>query len=82
MTSLAGGQPVTTTPQEIVDGWDKGLKPFKGIHHQAGNCLGDVGSKEVSVFCYGIAWHYLPNSTNDNTRTFIGCYDIHLAKLG
>jgi SnoaL-like protein len=82
MTSLAGGQPVTTMPQEIVDGWDKGLKFLKGIHHQAGNFLVDVGSEEASVFCYGIAWHYLPNRTNNNTRTFFGSYDIHLAKLG
>ena len=82
MTSLAGGQPVTTTPQEIVDGWDKGLKPLKAIHHQAGNFLVNVGSKEASLFCYGIAWHYLPNRTHNNTRTFIGSYDIHLARLG
>jgi len=82
MTSLAGGQPVTTTPQKIVDGWNKGLKHLKSIHHQAGNFLVDVGSNEASAFCYGIAWHYLPNKTNNNTRTFIGSYDVHLAKLG
>ncbi|HUI47006.1 MAG TPA: hypothetical protein VL122_13595 [Nitrospirota bacterium] len=26
MASLAGRQPVTTMPQAIIDGWDKGLK--------------------------------------------------------
>lgn len=80
MTSLAGGQPVTIMPQEIVDGWDKGLKALKAIHHQAGNYLIDIKDNEATVFCYGVAWHYLPNKTNRNTRTFVGSYDIHLVK--
>jgi hypothetical protein len=80
MTSLAGGQPAIITSQEIADGWDKGLKGLKAIHHQAGNYLVDVKNDEASVFCYGIAWHYLPNKTNKNTRTFVGSYDIHLAR--
>jgi hypothetical protein len=82
MTSLAGGQPVTTTPQDVVEGWDKGLKPLKAIHHQIGNFLLDVGSNEASAFFYGVAWHYLPNKTNNNTRIFVGSYNIHLAKQG
>ncbi len=81
MTSITGGRPVLATPQEIVYGWDKGLKPLKGIHHQVGNFLVDVGSNEASAFCYGIAWHYLPNRKNKNTRTFVGSYNIHFAKL-
>jgi hypothetical protein len=80
MTSLAGGRPVTIMPQEIVDGWDKGLKALKAIHHQAGNYLVDIKDNEAAVFCYGVAWHYLPNKTNRNTRTFVGSYDIHLVK--
>jgi hypothetical protein len=80
MTSLAGGQPAIITSQEIADGWDKGLKGLKAIHHQAGNYLVDVKNDEASVFCYGIAWHYLPNKTNKNTRTFVGSYDIHLVR--
>lgn len=80
MTSLAGGQPETTTPRAIVDGWDKGLKALKAVHHQAGNFLVDIKNNEASVFCYGIAMHYLPNRTNRNTRTFVGSYDIHLEK--
>ena len=80
MTSLAGGQPATITPQEIVDGWDKGLKALKAIHHQAGNFLVDITDNEADLFCYGVAWHYLPNKTNRNTRTFVGSYDVHLEK--
>lgn len=80
MTSLAGGQPATISPQEIVDGWDKGLKALKAIHHQAGNYLVDAKDNEATAFCYGVAWHYLPNKTGRNTRTFVGSYDFHLIK--
>ena len=80
MTSVTGGKPVTLTPQEIVAAWEKGLKPLKAIHHQAGNYLVSVNMKEADVFCYGIASHYLPNKTNQNTRLFVGSYNFHLIK--
>jgi SnoaL-like domain len=80
MTSLAGGQPATISPQEIVGGWDKGLKALKAIHHQSDNYLLDIKDNEATVFCYVAAWHYLPNRTNRNTRTFVGSYDSHFVK--
>ena len=82
MTSMVGGEPVKLTPQEIVASWDKGLKPLKAIHHQAGNFIVDVNKSEATVFCYGIASHYLPNATNQNTRIFVGSYNFHLVKNG
>jgi hypothetical protein len=80
MTSMTGGRPSTVTPQEIVDGWTAGLSPLKAIHHQAGNFLVEVGEEDATVFCYGVAWHYLPNKTGRDTRTFVGSYNIHLVK--
>lgn len=82
MTSMAGGNPVTLTPQEIVASWEKGLKPLKAIHHQAGNYIVNVSQNAAEVFCYGIASHYLPNKTNQNTRIFVGSYNFHLIKEG
>ena len=35
----------------------------------------------AQVFCYGIASHYLPNKTNQNTLTFVGSYNFHLVKI-
>lgn len=32
------------------------------------------------ALCYGIASHYLPNKSNDNTRVFVGSYDFHLTR--
>jgi len=81
MTSLAGGAPSTMTPQQIVDAWDQGLKPLKAVHHQAGNYSVTVQGQEATAHCYGIAYHYLPNQTNRNTRTFVGSYDFHLKEL-
>jgi len=80
MTSLAGGEPSTLTPQQIVETWDAGLKALKAIHHQAGNYVVTINGNEADAFCYGIALHYLPNKTNQNTRTFVGSYNFHLIK--
>jgi len=82
MTSMTGGEPLTLTPQEIVDGWDKGLKSLKAIHHQAGNYIINMNREGAEVFCYGIALHYLPNKTKQNTRTFVGSYNFHLQEEG
>jgi hypothetical protein len=82
MTSLAGGQPVTLTSQEIVTAWDQGLKALQFIHHQAGNYMVSINQGEAEAFCYGIASHYLPNKTNQNTRIFVGSYNFHLIKEG
>jgi hypothetical protein len=80
MTSLSGGVPATLTPQQIVDGWDTGLKKLKATHHQVGNYRVGLNGREADLFCYGIAFHYLPNPTNSNVRTFVGSYDFHLIK--
>ena len=80
MTSVTGGEAVTMTAQQIVEGWDNGLKVLKAVHHQTGNYVVDLQDGEAEVFCYGIALHYLPNPTNRNTRTFVGSYNFHLTK--
>jgi 3-phenylpropionate/cinnamic acid dioxygenase small subunit len=82
MTSIAGGQPAKIPSQQIVKGWEEGLKKIQQVHHQAGNYRVSLTGDGADVFCYGIAFHYLPNSSNNNTRTFIGSYDFHLQKAG
>jgi hypothetical protein len=82
MTSVTGGEPATMTSQQIVEGWDQGLKDLKAVHHQAGNYVVNLNNNEAEAFCYGVAFHYLPNKTNQNTRTFVGSYNFHLTKTG
>ncbi len=80
MTSSSGGEPAKLTPQQIVDGWDAGLRKLKSVHHQVGNYKVKIAETEADLFCYGIAFHYLPNPKNSNTRIFIGSYDLHFIK--
>ncbi len=82
MTSLAGGQPATMSPEEITRGWDEGLRALAAIHHQMGNLLIELWGAEADAFCYAIATHYLPNRSGRNTRTFVGSYDLHLQRDG
>ena len=82
VTSLAGGEPEHTTGAAIVDGWRDSLSHLEAIHHQAGNYEVDVRGEEAEASCYGIAYHFLPNDTGRNTRTFVGTYDLHLRKHG
>jgi len=80
MSSQGGGPPGTTTPDRIVQGWKNGLKNLQAIHHQAGNFLFHISGEAATVFCYGITFHYLPNPSRQNTRTFVGSYEFHLVK--
>ena len=80
MSSLGAGEPKHLTPDDIISAWDTGLKPLKAIHHQTGNYLVDVNGTKAEAFCYGIASHYLPNKSNNNTRTFVGSYEFELLK--
>lgn len=80
MTSMVDGETMKLTPQQIVDTWDTGLKGLKAIHHQAGNYIVTIKENESDVFCYAIAIHYFPNSSGNNTYTFVGSYNFHLVK--
>jgi hypothetical protein len=82
MTSLAGGEPQTMTPDAIAAGWEKGLEPIEALHHQAGNFRVDVRGTEASAFCYGIVYHYRRHPSGRNTRVFVGSYDIGLREEG
>ena len=82
MTSLAGGQPAELAPADIVQGWEKGLRPLAAVHHQAGNYLVDVRDRTATATCYATATHYRPTASGRNVRTFVGTYDFSLAKRG
>lgn len=54
------------------------MKNLQAIHHQVGNFLVHIRGEAATVFCYGIALHYRPNPSRQNTRTFVGTYEFHL----
>jgi hypothetical protein len=80
LSSLAGGAPETTTGAAIVDAWREGLGHLEATHHQAGNYEVEVHGEAATATCYGVAYHYLPNDSGRNTRTFVGTYDFGLRK--
>ena len=80
VTSLAGGEPENTTGSAIVDGWRVVVGHLEAVHHQAGNYEVDIHGEAATATCYGIAYHYLPNDSGRNTRTFVGTYDFGLRK--
>ncbi|MEK9137800.1 MAG: hypothetical protein AAB393_11810 [Bacteroidota bacterium] len=55
---------------------------MQAIHHQAGNYFVTSKDSQADVSSYGIAIHYLPNPSNQNTRTLLGSYDLQLTKQG
>ena len=82
VTSLAGGEPETTTGAAIVTGWRESLSHLRAIHHQVGNYDVEVLGDEATASCHGIAYHFLPNDTGRNTRIYVGTYDVRLHKQG
>ncbi|WNR45052.1 nuclear transport factor 2 family protein [Paenibacillus roseipurpureus] len=80
MSSMGAGEPTVLSGEQVAAGWEEGLRKLQAIHHQVGNYLVDATEDGADVFCYGIASHYYPNPTGQNVRTFVGTYNIHLAK--
>jgi len=82
MSSMTGAEPSEVDVREIVEGWDRGLRHLRAVHHQAGNFRVTVDGDRADAFCYGTASHYLPNASGQHTRLFVGSYDFHLEKDG
>jgi hypothetical protein len=82
MSSMTGMPPTVFDAEKIMNEWENGLKNLKSVHHQAGNYLTTIKGNEALVFCYGIAFHYLPDTTGQDIRTFVGSYNFRLFKVG
>jgi hypothetical protein len=77
-TTLTEGNPKILSRDQIIHDWQEGLDCLEAIHHQIGNFLVQFNENVAIVFCYGIAYHYLPNRSNRNTKLFVGSYDLSL----
>jgi hypothetical protein len=78
MSSLGAGKPSMMESKKIVAGWEQGLQPVEAIHHQAGMYEIEINPNEADVFCYGTAYHYKKHPSGNNTRIFVGSYNLHL----
>ena len=77
-TALTEGNPEILSCGQIIKDWKEALECLEALHHQVGNFLVRFDENGVIVFCYGIAYHYLPNRSNRNTKLFVGSYDLRL----
>lgn len=79
-TSMNGGEPVQTSPEEIINSWKALLPGFKATHHMLGNFITEIENDKAVIFCYGTATHYLPTVDNQNVWTVAGEYVFELTR--
>lgn len=79
MTSLAGGAPLCTSPQQVSQMWAEGFRTLDHVHHQVGNFQTRIEGARAAVRCYGIAFHYRGAiAAAAKSRTFVGTYETEL----
>lgn len=78
-SSMNGNPAVELTPAEITTAWSGVLPGFESTHHQIGNFVSNIHANSASVFCYGTATHFLPDSEG-NVWIVVGTYDFELIK--
>lgn len=80
MTSMSGGEPATMSPDAITQAWEDAFAPIAAVHHQTGNFRVTMRGDEADAFCYGTAYHHVPNPSGNSTRRFVGTYEFHLVR--
>jgi hypothetical protein len=80
MKSMTGEEAKRLPAADIAQAWSVGLAPLEAVHHQVGNFLTRVEGATATSSCYGIASHFLPNKTGQNTRVFVGNYEFGLTR--
>ncbi|MDX2297442.1 MULTISPECIES: nuclear transport factor 2 family protein [Streptomyces] len=78
-TSLNGGEPVTLTPAQIVDGWKTGLGVYAATHHLLGNFLVALDGDRAVCTATFQATH---RKTDDTLWTLGGTYRFDLTRTG
>lgn len=78
-SSMNGNKASQLNPEQIITSWQTILPGFERTHHQLGNFICRIKEDKATVFCYGIASHYLPDE-NGNIWTVVGSYDFELVK--
>ncbi|WP_418960788.1 nuclear transport factor 2 family protein [Streptomyces tritici] len=76
-TSLDGGEPVTLTPAQIVDGWRAGLGAYAATQHLLGNHLVTVDGDRAECTASFQATH---RKSDDSLWTLGGTYRFDLAR--
>ncbi|MEM9022353.1 MAG: nuclear transport factor 2 family protein [Bacteroidota bacterium] len=81
MTSLGAEAATTVSAQQICDLWEEGFRGLDAVHHHGSNYLIDIHDDRADVVAYAIATHFKAAATQGKVRTFVGSYDLQLARL-
>jgi SnoaL-like domain len=73
-TSLAGGTPATVKADDLMKGWENGLRPFR-TQHMITNHLVTVSGDTAEAISYIHALHYVPNDMGINHWQVYGTYN-------
>ena len=73
-TSLAGGSPVTVKADDLMKGWEAGLKPFRTQHMITGHLVTINGNTAESLSNVH-AIHYVPNELGISNWQVYGYYE-------
>ncbi len=76
-SSMNGNPASELSPEQITDSWKSVLPGFESTHHQLGNFVTIFDGDTAKVFCYGTAYHFLPDP-NGNVWTVVGSYNFEL----
>jgi hypothetical protein len=79
-TSLNGGQPVTTSPAELVSGWRAVLGGLQATQHLIANHHIALDGHRATCTAYVQATHVLPNASGGPVWTVGGRYDFALQR--
>ena len=77
-TSLSAGEPVTTSPAELVNGWRAGLGGLQATQHLIANHQIALDGHRATCTAYVQATHVLPNASGGPIWTVAGRYDFAL----
>lgn len=81
-TSLQGGEPLTTDPRSVVEGWASALDGLKATHHMITNQLIELEGDRARSSAYFQATHVLHAEHGDSRWVLGGRYDAELRRSG
>lgn len=81
-TSLAGGEPATLTPAQVVDSWSSALGSFDTTQHLVTNHLVTVTGDTAECTASFQATHRLANPLGSPLWTLGGNYRFDLVRIG
>jgi hypothetical protein len=79
-TSLNGGEPVRTSPAELVRGWRRVLGGLQATQHLIANHQIALDGHHATCTAYVQATHVLPNVSGGPVWTVVGRYDFALLR--